>query len=172
MENKISTTLLYSNKSSCKDAAERVKVTSGINVHQLTMRHEHLYHQLLLYLDKDGLKELWKILFMSGSQDYGAAPSSPIGLHMGLLGIMFDRTVVWLNRAAALGKVTVSPLPSPMEAMKGEEGREGGRKGKEGGRERGRREGGREGRREEKGEREGGRQVGRNRSEEEGKGGK
>lgn len=126
VENKISTTLLYLNKSSCKDAAERVKVTSGINVHQLTMRHEHLYHQLLLYLNRDGLKELWKILFISGSQDLGVGPISPIGLHRGLLGIMLDRTVVWLNRAAALGKVTVSPIPSPMETLKGEwEGKEG-----------------------------------------------
>lgn len=85
------------------------------------MRHEHLYHQLLLYLNRDGLKELWKIL-VAGAQDLVAGPVSPTGLHRGLLGIMLDRTVVWLNRAAALGRVTVSPLPSPMETLKGEEG--------------------------------------------------
>ena len=116
MENKISTTLLYSNKTSCKDAAERVKVTSGINVHQLTMRHEHVYHQLLLYLDRDGLRELWKVLFVGGAQE-----ASPAGLQVGLLGIMLDKTVVWLNRAAAMGKVAVSPVPSPMETMQGRE---------------------------------------------------
>lgn len=115
MENKTSTTLIYVNKNSCLDAAERVKVTSGINVHQLTMRHEHLYHHLLLYLDREGLKELWKILFPTPPQD---VTTPPTGLHSGLLGIILDSTVVWLKRATALGK-SPSPLPSPMETSQG-----------------------------------------------------
>ena len=114
MENKINTTLLYINKNCCLDAAERVKVTSGINVHQLTMRHEHLYHHLILYQDREGLKELWKILFQTvSSQDTGGLPR----LQNGLLGIMLDKMVVWLSRAAAMGKGGVSPLPSPMETL-------------------------------------------------------
>lgn len=118
IENKTSVTLLYVNKVSCLDAAERVKVTSGINVHQLTMRHEHAYHQLLLYLDRGGLKELWKILFppTCSSSHESAASCSP-GLHNGLLGIMLENIVVWLKRAAALE--SSAPLPSPMETSHG-----------------------------------------------------
>lgn len=117
VENKISTTLIYINKSSCLDAAERVKVTSGVNVHQLTMRHEHLYHHLLLYLDRDGLRELWKVLSLAAPRDV----ATPTGLQSGLLGVMLESTVVWLKRAAALGKST-SPLPSPMETNQSERG--------------------------------------------------
>ena len=84
------------------------------------MRHEHSYHHLLLYLDRDGLRELWKILFLTTPpQDAATTPSSgSAGLHIGLLGFMFDNTVVWLKRSAALGKST-SPLPSPMDLSQG-----------------------------------------------------
>ena len=103
------------NKTSCLDAAERVKVTSGINVHQLTMRHEHLYHHLLLYLDQEGLRELWKILFPQvAPQDTGTSS----GFHSGLLGVMMDNTVVWLKRTAAIG-TSISSLPSAMETSQG-----------------------------------------------------
>ena len=113
--NKISTTLLYANKNSCLDAAERVKVTSGINVHELTMKHEHFYHHLLLYLDRGGLKELWKILFPLPPSE----PSNSPGLHSGLLGIMVNSAItVWLKRAAVI-RNSVSPLPSPMETSQG-----------------------------------------------------
>ena len=93
----MSVTLLYANKSSCLVAAERVKVMVAINVHQLTMRHEYHYHRLLLYLDKEGIKELWKLVFYSSSFSI----SQP-GLHIGLLGVILDNAVtVWLDGGAA-----------------------------------------------------------------------
>jgi len=95
VEKKLTTTLLYGNKSSCLEAAELVKVMSEVNVHQLTMRHERLHHLLLLYLDRDGLKELWKLIFAKTS-------SSHPGLRTGLLGVVLDDAVtVWLDGGVA-----------------------------------------------------------------------
>ena len=97
MEDKMSVTLLYTNKSSCLDSAERVKVTSAINVHQLTIHHERLYHRLLLYLDRSGVVELWKLVFHS------PLPPSQPGLHTGLLGVVLDNAVtVWMDGVPSL----------------------------------------------------------------------
>ncbi len=74
-------------------------MTSAVNVHQLTMRHESSHHLLLLYLDREGLKELWKLVFSVTS------PSQP-GLHAGLLGVVLDDAVtVWLDGGVAMSQM-------------------------------------------------------------------
>ena len=100
---RLNVTLLYNSKSSCTEAADRVKTIPAINVHQLTMKHEQT-HQLLLFLDREGLRSLWKVLFS------GVTPSS---LHGGLLGVIVDSNVmVWLKSSqrgpanGAVGEVT------------------------------------------------------------------
>ena len=78
------------------------------------MTHEHLYHHLLLYLDREGLKELWKILFPGTKKDSStSSSSSSLGLHTGLLGVMMDSIVVWLK------KVGVVAQPTPMDTGQG-----------------------------------------------------
>ena len=60
----------------------------AIKVHQLTISHEQQSHQLLLYLDHEGLRNLWKVLFSS--------ENSNSALHSGLLGVVLDSGVtVW-----------------------------------------------------------------------------
>ena len=84
----LNTTLLFADKSSCSDAAEKVKTMPAIKVHQLTISHEQQSHQLLLYLDQEGLRNLWKVLFNSDN--------SQSSLHSGLLGVVLDSGVtVW-----------------------------------------------------------------------------
>lgn len=90
----LSTTLLYADKKSCLEAAEKVKTISSINVHQLTMRHE-MSHELVLYLDREGLKSLWNVVFSHGDRSSG--------LHAGLLGVkMSSNFTVWLEVPAGL----------------------------------------------------------------------
>ena len=84
----LNTTLLFADKSSCSDAAEKVKTMPAIKVHQLTISHEQQSHKLLLYLDHEGLRNLWKVLFSS--------ENSNSSLHSGLLGVVLDSGVtVW-----------------------------------------------------------------------------
>lgn len=84
----LSTTLHYADKKSCQEAAEHVKTISSINVHQLTMRHE-LSHELELFLDREGLKSLWKVLFVQS----GASQ-----LIVGLLGVTLGANcTVWIK---------------------------------------------------------------------------
>ena len=83
----LSTTLHYADMKSCQEAAEHVKTVSSINVHQLTMRHE-LSHELELFLDRGGLKSLWKVLFSQSSSK----------LTCGLLGLTLGSNfTVWLK---------------------------------------------------------------------------
>ena len=91
-KNPLSTTLHYADKKSCQEAAEHVKTVSSINVHQLTMRHE-MSHELELFLDREGLKNLWKVLFST-------APSKLIN---GLLGLtLSSHFTVWLKKPISL----------------------------------------------------------------------
>ncbi len=84
----LSTTLHYSDKKSCQEAAEHVKTISSINVHQLTMRHE-VSHDLELFQDREGLKSLWKVLFLQ---------SEPKKLTLGLLGVTLGAgCTVWIS---------------------------------------------------------------------------
>ena len=88
----LSATLLYADKKSCLEAAEKVKTISSVNVHQLTMRHE-MSHELVLYLDREGLKSLWNVVFSHGDRSSG--------LHAGLLGVkMISNLTVWLDGPA------------------------------------------------------------------------
>ena len=68
---------------------------STIKVHQLTISHEQQSHQLLLYLDREGLRNLWKILF-------NADNSCCSSLHNGLVGVVLDSGLtVWCKASAA-----------------------------------------------------------------------
>ncbi len=83
------------------------------------MLSEHLFHHLLLYLDRRGLGELWKILFPpAATAPPQAGGLEEAGLHRGLVGIMLDSTVVWLKRSVAHGR-SVSPVPTPMDTVQG-----------------------------------------------------
>ena len=84
--------LLYSDNSSCLEAADKIKNLGTINASQLKLTQDQ-FHQLSMKIEQQGLRNLWMVLFSEGSNL----------LHPGLVGISIAGTIIWLrgrNRVA------------------------------------------------------------------------
>ena len=110
----LNTTLLYADKSSCSDAAEKVKTMAAVKVHQLTISHEQHSHQLLLYLDHEGLRNLWRVLF--------SLENSNSSLHSGLLGVVLDSGVTVWCQSGGNGRLEGGGSSSKVTAMEASSG--------------------------------------------------
>ena len=78
--------LLYTDKNSCLEAADKLRSMNAINASHLQLKLEQ-FDQLSMCVDRNGLHNLWRLLF-----------GEPTAIHVGLLGINISGTVtVWLK---------------------------------------------------------------------------
>jgi len=73
--------LLYTDKNSCLEAADKLKNMNVINASHLQLKLEQ-FDQLSMCTDREGLCNLWRILF-----------SEPTPIHVGLLGVSMSGCV-------------------------------------------------------------------------------
>lgn len=80
-------TLLYTDRSTCLEAADRIKNLGTVNATHVQLTQEQ-FHHLSMFMGRNGLQNLWKVLFSESSKL----------LHSGLVGVSLGSSVaVWVK---------------------------------------------------------------------------